>query len=167
MSTQALNNSVPVAASDHLDISIVAQRRDAETAIASADGRYALLQTDALGALKVRLPTPTTSFLTTAATTNATVVSAVPATKFGGFISNTSAAAIYLKFYNKASAPVVGTDVPVDVIPVAAGQRVEFDVGAHGVRFSSGISYAITAGAADTDTAAIAAGCKVAVTSRV
>jgi len=66
----------------------------------------------------------------------------------------------YLKFYNKASAPTVGTDVPVFTIPVpantqGAGVALGFTIG---VNFSAGIALAITSGSADSDTGAVGAG---------
>lgn len=66
----------------------------------------------------------------------------------------------YLKLYNKASAPTVGTDVPVMTIPVpantqGAGVALAFSIG---VNFPLGIAFAITSGAADTDTGVIGAG---------
>jgi hypothetical protein len=66
----------------------------------------------------------------------------------------------YLKFYNKASAPIVGTDVPIMTIPVpanlqGAGIAIPFSMG---VNFPLGIAIAITSGVADTDTGVIGAG---------
>ena len=66
----------------------------------------------------------------------------------------------YLKLYNKASAPTVGTDIPTMTIPIpantqGAGVALAFSIG---VNFSTGIAIAITSGAADTDTGVIGAG---------
>jgi hypothetical protein len=70
-----------------------------------------------------------------------------------------------MKFYNKASAPVVGTDTPIMTIPVAATSSVTIPLGPIGQQFSLGIAYAITGLIADTDTTAISAGdVKVAMT---
>jgi hypothetical protein len=55
----------------------------------------------------------TKKLTTSAATTNATVVSAIPCDLYGVIAMNTVAAVKYLKLYNKGSAPVVGTDIPV------------------------------------------------------
>ncbi|MEH1821522.1 MAG: hypothetical protein V7L31_20985 [Nostoc sp.] len=65
----------------------------------------------------------------------------------------------YLKFYNKASAPTVGTDTPSMTIPIpantqGAGIAIQFT---SGVNFNTGIAIAITAGITDSDTTAIAA----------
>jgi hypothetical protein len=66
----------------------------------------------------------------------------------------------YLKLYNKASVPTVGTDIPVMTIPVpantqGAGVALAFSIG---VNFPLGIAFAITSGAADSDTGAVGAG---------
>lgn len=94
--------------------------------------------------------------LTSAATTNATAVSATPVTLFGLTCSNTGAAAAYVKIYNKASAPTVGTDVPILTVPIPAAGIVVIPVDS-GYRLSLGFALAITALGADTDTTVIAA----------
>ena len=101
--------------------------------------------------------TPTTAFTNSAATTNATSTKASAGTVWSVVVSNINAAARYLKLYNKASAPTVGTDTPVIVVPIPAGQVVKIDGGSNGIRFATGIAWALTAGAADSDTAAVSA----------
>lgn len=64
----------------------------------------------------------------------------------------------FVKLYNKASAPVIGTDTPDLTIGVANGQAISFNCGTSGIRFTSGIAMAITAGMADNDATATAAG---------
>lgn len=92
-----------------------------------------------------------------AATTNATALKASAGTLYGGRAFNSGAAACFLKFYNKASAPTVGTDVPVYVVGIPPGQSVDLGIANDiGLAFSLGIAFAITAGAADADTAAVA-----------
>lgn len=99
----------------------------------------------------------TSRLLSAAATTNATSVKA----STGAIVSiqgyNAKASAVYLKLYNKASAPTVGTDTPVKTlyIPASAAFVFDFPVGSY---FSTGIAYAITGAAADADTTALAAG---------
>jgi len=66
----------------------------------------------------------------------------------------------YLKFYDKATAPTVGTDTPVLTIPVpantqGAGIVIPFNIP---IDFISGLSFAITSGSADNDTGAVGAG---------
>jgi hypothetical protein len=66
----------------------------------------------------------------------------------------------YLKLYDKATAPTVGTDVPVLTIPIpantqGAGLAISLK---DSVEFDLGIGIAITSGSADNDTGAIGAG---------
>jgi hypothetical protein len=66
----------------------------------------------------------------------------------------------YLKFYDKATAPTVGTDTPILTIPIPTnvqGAGVVIPI-SFGVGFSNGIAFAITSGSADADTGAIGAG---------
>jgi hypothetical protein len=99
--------------------------------------------------------TPTTAFTNSAATTNATSTKASAGTVWSVFASNINAAVRYLKLYNKASAPTVGTDVPVMIIPIPAGGFVQIGPGSNGIRFATGIAWALTSGAADSDTGAV------------
>lgn len=99
--------------------------------------------------------------LTSAATTNAASVKASAGSLFELSLFNATAATVYLKLYNKASAPTVGTDVPIMTIPVAAGALYAAEFGRIGKRFSTGIALAITGAAAATDTTAIAVGAQV------
>lgn len=94
-----------------------------------------------------------------AASTNATSVKGSAGTLFSIEAFNTNAAPAYLKLYNKATAPTVGTDTPVRryCIPGnVAGAGVVFAF-PKGVTFDTGIAYAITTGAADSNTDAVAA----------
>lgn len=103
--------------------------------------------------------------LNSAATTNATVVKATAGNLFVVAASNLSASVRYLKFFNKATAPTVGTDIPIMVIPIAANSTTAIEFGVLGARFATGIGYAITGGAADADATAIgAAEVKLAIT---
>ena len=101
--------------------------------------------------------TPTQSFINSAATTNATAVKASAGTVWSIICSNVNAAARYVKFYNLAVAPTVGTSVPAFTILVPAGQTVNITGGSNGIRFGTGIALAITTGMADADTGAVAA----------
>jgi hypothetical protein len=94
------------------------------------------------------------------ATTNANVVKAAPGNLYSIVAIGLTSTVRYLKLYNKASAPTVGTDVPVMTIPVpantqGAGVAIPFSMG---VNFPLGISLAITAGSADNNNVAIGAG---------
>lgn len=92
-----------------------------------------------------------------AATTNAAVVKASAGMVYGMQFNNSGATIAFVKLYNKATAPTVGTDVTVDVLAIPAGGSREVSRPL-GMVYSAGISYAITGGFADADTAAVAAG---------
>lgn len=101
--------------------------------------------------------TPTAHALSSAGNTNPTSVKSTAGTVYAICASNTNAAVRYLKVYNKASAPTVGTDVPILTLGIQPSVPLEFDFGPLGYRFSAGIAYALTTGATDADTAAVAA----------
>lgn len=104
------------------------------------------------------LPSPTPYALTSAATTNAVSVKATAGNLYTIAVDNVSASVRYLKLYNKATAPTVGTDVPVLTIPIPATSSQVLNLGALGKRFSTGIAIAITGAMVYTDTTTIAAG---------
>jgi hypothetical protein len=98
-----------------------------------------------------------------AASTNATSVTARATKLHGILVINTTPTLYYLKFYDKASAPTVGTDVPVLTVPIPASATgagiAAADVGgADGAQFYLGLAFALTAGIADSDTANAATG---------
>ena len=101
--------------------------------------------------------TPTTLFTNSLATVNLLSVKASAGTLWSILASNTNAVVRYLKFYNKASAPIVATDIPVMVIALAPGVPTKIYGGANGIRFSTGIALAITVNAADSDNTPVAA----------
>lgn len=93
------------------------------------------------------------------ASTNATSVKASAGQVYGWYVSNINASPAYLKLYNKASSPTVGTDTPVLTLCIPGNTagvagHVEF---ANGIEFSTGIALAITTGATDGNTSAVAA----------
>ncbi|PWB94649.1 hypothetical protein [Methylosinus sporium] len=92
-----------------------------------------------------------------AASTNATSVKATEGRLYEIHVANTSAAMKFLKLYDKASAPTVGTDMPVATYPIAAnGGRIDI-VSINGQSFPNGLAYAITGAVGDADTTAVAA----------
>lgn len=98
--------------------------------------------------------------LNSAASTNATSLKASAGILGFAVVTNTNAAVRYFKLYNKASAPTVGTDTPVQVygIPGATtGGGIAIPLPEKGLGFSTGIAFAIVTGAADADTNAVAA----------
>lgn len=120
-----------------------------------------VLNSVAANTTEIALLAPSASNVVSAATTNATSIKATAGTLYAVGISNVTAATIYVKFYNKASAPTVGTDVPVLTLPVTAGQNIVPEFGRLGLRFATGIAMAITAAAAATDTTVVTAGAQV------
>lgn len=69
---------------------------------------------------------------------------------------NSSATVTYLKLYNKASAPTVGTDTPFMTIALAPTST--FSVNLNALYFGTGIAYGLTTDAADAGTTVVAAG---------
>lgn len=98
----------------------------------------------------------TISRVLSAASTNATSAKASAGQVYGWFLSNQNAAVRYLKLYNKASAPTVGTDTPVMTVAIPAGASANVEY-TNGITFATGIAYALTTGVADADTGAVAA----------
>lgn len=107
---------------------------------------------------RLKKGTTTGRIVSSAATTNATSVKASAGSVHVVMVTNTTASLKYLKLYNKASAPTVGTDTPVLTIPLQPSNvptRVEFP---NSMNFATGIALALTGAAADSDTTALAAG---------
>lgn len=96
-----------------------------------------------------------------AATTNASNQKSTAGNLFEVTASNPTATPAYLKFYNKATAPTVGTDVPVMTIPVPANSFVSYVPGRQGKRFTTGIGMAVTGAITAADTTASVAGVQV------
>lgn len=94
--------------------------------------------------------------LISAATTNATSIKASAGQVYGYEIYNSNASVRYVKLYNKASSPVVGTDTPFRTIGVPANGRASFQT-AMGLAMGTGIALATTTGIADTDSTAVGA----------
>lgn len=101
--------------------------------------------------------TTTAATLSSAATTNATSVKASAGNLYSVTASNVGAAAAFLKVFNLATAPTVGTSVPFLTIPIAPSGVANITFGTQGIRMSAGIAFAITNLVADADTTAIAA----------
>lgn len=90
---------------------------------------------------------------------NPTVIKANTGRLLGLSVLNLSANHHYIKFYDKSSAPSVGTDTPVLTIFAWNYNSPDMQVFAklppEGILFKRGIAYAITGGLADTDTTTI------------
>ena len=100
--------------------------------------------------------TPTASIVNSAASTNGTVVKASAGTVYGVTVSNINAAIRYLKLYNSTTV-TVGTTTPAITLAIPAGGFVNVNWGPMGMRFGTGICLAMTTGATDADTGAVAA----------
>ena len=105
---------------------------------------------------------PTYKKFISATTTNATAVVNAPANMSILHLVNTGDGVRFFKLYNKASAPVVGTDVPLITVGIPPVSNSSFALPALvGIDFSIGISFAITLGAADNDTTALSVAANV------
>lgn len=94
-----------------------------------------------------------------AASTNATSVKGSAGQLYEIMASNVNAAARYLKLYDKATAPTVGTDTPVWTLIIpgnTAGGGICKTI-PKGLAFANGIAFALTTEATDAGTTAVAA----------
>ena len=101
----------------------------------------------------------TMSKTTSAASTNATSVKASAGQVYSVQCFNVNAAVRYLKLYDKASAPTVGTDTPVKTLAIpgdaaGAGFVISWP---QGLAFATGIAFALTTEATDAGTTGVAA----------
>jgi hypothetical protein len=101
--------------------------------------------------------------LNSLATTNGALILTGTSGLHAFFATNIGATVAFVKLYNKATAPTVGTDVPAMIIPVPAAVAgvpgvATLPIGHNGFRFALGLGIAITGAVADTDTTAVAAG---------
>lgn len=101
-------------------------------------------------------PSATSRLPSSAASVNATLVKASPGSVNTISGVNAAAAVTYLKLYNKATAPTVGTDTPFATLALSASSA--FNLNLSGLQFSTGIGFGLTTGAADNSTAAVASG---------
>lgn len=99
----------------------------------------------------------TTTKVLSAATTNATVIKASAGQIYGLQFVNTGAGWAFVKFYNKATAPTVGTDAVIEIIGIPPGGAREVNRPI-GMPFAAGIGMAITGAYTDADTTAVTAG---------
>ena len=107
-------------------------------------------------------PNAVSRLASSAATNNATSAKASAGSLFTLNGVNTNAAARYLKFYNKASAPNPAADtifwalyLPPSTVD---GGRFSFSFGSLPLYFSTGIAWALVTGSGDTDNTAVGAG---------
>lgn len=117
--------------------------------------------TNAIGDVGIQVRANATGAMTiakvlAAATTNATSVKGTAGRVLGWQLTNTTAAVKVVRLYNLATAPTVGTSVPVYniVLPANASVNASFPAG---ISHATGIAYAITNAIADLDATAVAA----------
>ena len=112
------------------------------------------------GRYEKQLPVTTKAhFKSSTNSTNATSVKASAGTVFNMIIHNThggggGGSAITLRLYDKATAPTVGTDVPMIIIHVGSSTSKEVNF-TSGITFTNGIAYALTAGDTLLDATAV------------
>jgi hypothetical protein len=97
----------------------------------------------------------TLSHTVTAATTNATSTKGTAGQVYQICINNGAAYPVYLKLYNNATAPTVGTTTVVKTIVAQAGLPSCVNT-EEGLAFGTGIAWAVTKNLVDTDTTAVA-----------
>lgn len=95
--------------------------------------------------------------LISAASTNATSVKPTPCEVTMLNASNSNASARFLKIYDKASAPTVGTDTPIATYLIPGGSSGTNIPLVVPTNFNLGFALALTTGVADADTGAVAA----------
>lgn len=156
---QCVAGAVAPVSSGLLQVNTVTLADTAGNNIQIADKDYPWRQTavDANGNLAVVIgPTSAaTGFhLISAATTNATSVKATPGQVYSYDIYNGNAAVRFVKLYNKASAPTVGTDTPLRTIGIPPAGRAS-ETFPHGLSFPLGIALATTTIVTDADATAV------------
>ena len=114
------------------------------------------------GRFSRELPVTTQAhFKSSTATTNETLIRGSAGSVFNIIVHNTHSgggggSAITLRFYDKATVPVVGTDVPMLIIHVQSNDSKEINF-TSGITFKNGIAYSITAGNSLLDTTPVSA----------
>ena len=93
---------------------------------------------------------------------NAKLIQNGPAQVHGVQLSGLGSAPGYLKFYDKSSTPVCGTDTPKKVLMIPAASTAANGAGSNvtislGSQFFNGIGICVTTGIADSDDTAVAA----------
>ena len=108
-------------------------------------------------------PPATPYILNSLATTNGALILTGTSGLHAFYATNIGATPAFVKLYNKATAPTVGTDVPAMIIPIPAAVAgvpgtATLPIGTNGFRFALGLGIAITGAVGDSDTTAIGAG---------
>ena len=88
--------------------------------------------------------------------TNATLVSASARVLRALYVYNQPAYSVFFKLYDKATAPVLASDVPFWTIPIPAASGFVIPASSWGIPVTTGLGFAITKAFSNTDTTAIA-----------
>ncbi|CDY76116.1 hypothetical protein BGLT_05188 [Caballeronia glathei] len=96
-----------------------------------------------------------TKHLVTAATTNASMLSGFPSDLDG--ISGWATVTCYLKIFDLAKAPTLGTDLPMMTVMLPANVQVFANFGVKPLSLKNGLAIAVTLNPADTDATVLAA----------
>lgn len=120
------------------------------------DNTVAIINADGSVASFAGPATTVSRIPSSANTTNATSAKASAGKLFSVNGYNSTATVTYLKFYDKATAPTVGTDTPALTLALPALAVFSYDLG--GIAFATGIGYGLTTDAANNGTTAVAAG---------
>ncbi len=90
--------------------------------------------------------------LVSAASTNDTLIRTGAIRLFGVILTNDAAGSLYVKYYDKATQPVVGTDIPVLTFCVKTKESINLDFGDDGILFDKGLGIGVTGAIPDADT---------------
>ena len=90
----------------------------------------------------------------TKASTNINQITTVP-TGLDGLVA-WSSVTCYLKLFDKASAPVLGTDTPKMTLQIPANVPQRIDFGIETCAFKNGLAFAVTLNAPDADATVLA-----------
>lgn len=86
-----------------------------------------------------------------------TVVKAIPGKVYKIVVNNANAAVRYLKMFNRATNPTVGTTVPDATFAIPPGTVQIFNFGDNGWLFSAGIAFCLTTEATDAGSTGVSA----------
>ena len=160
---QAIKTAAEALAGRTLDTSAISGTVALDSATLSAlEGVNATVSVTA-GTVNPVVPA-TPYFVNSAASTNGALTLTGTSNLSSFYATNEGASAAFVKLYNKATAPTVGTDVPEMTIPVpdrlvsGVPGVATIPIGFHGFRFALGLGIAITRNAVYTDTTAVGAG---------
>lgn len=139
-------------------------RNDTNATFTSNDSDYSPIKVDGSGQIYVVSSLPSIQAglgisqhrVISAGSTNATVIKGASGVVSSIHAANINAAIRYIKFYNKATTPTIGTDTPVLVIAVPPSGTVTIPFPAP-MPFGAGIGYGMVTGITDADATAVAA----------